>query len=121
MSKLLWYISVVLFTLFVVSSSYAQKTTERYIPIGKSPGISASHSIVGTITSVDDESHRMTVVAENSTTTITMTAKTRYYLDRSHIKKSSQTGSYEDCEVGRDVEVKVYDDGSADWVKIKTP
>lgn len=121
MNRLMKQASAVLLIAFVAGLSSAQQTTERYIPIGESPGVSMSQSVVGTISSVDASSHQMTINSDGSSTTVTLTTKTLYYLDRSHAKRSNGMGGYEDCEIGRMVEVKANEDGAADWVKIKSP
>lgn len=103
------------------SIACGQQATEIYIPIGKSPGISGTDSVIGSISSVDRTGYRMTIAADGETKTVTMTPSTRYYIDRHKHKQSNVTGSFEDCETGRRVEVLVDDDSNAVWVKIAAP
>ncbi len=103
------------------SLACAQQATEIYIPIGKSPGISGTDSVIGSISSVDHNEYRMTIAADGETTAVTMTSSTRYYIDRHKHKKRNVTGNFEDCETGRRVEVLIDDDGNAVWVKIAAP
>lgn len=97
---------------------HAQQATEVYIPVGQSPGVSASESLIGTISAVDHESYEMTVSVEGRSTVVAMTSKTRYYLDRNRDRKVNTTGGLDDCEIGRRVEIKLDVDGKVDWVKV---
>jgi hypothetical protein len=101
------------------SAAHAQQSTERYIPISESPGISGSESIIGTITEVDRATYEMTVRGPDWEKTVRMTGATRYYLDRTKVKRSNQTTRLENCKVGQRVEIKLDADGTADWVKIE--
>lgn len=104
--------------LFAYAAS-AQQATEQYIPIGQSPGLS-DETVIGTITEVDADQHRVTVESDRGRVTVTLTKNTRYYLDSSHIGARNYSGDYEDCEVGRRVEVSADADGNARWIKIAT-
>lgn len=111
--------SVLVIALIQVRTADGQQTTERYIPLGKSPGISASRSLIGEILDLDYDTYAMTVAAGKRTATVTMTPDTIYYVDRSHIKKTNATGSFEDCTVGQRVEVYLDDRGKVVWVKVR--
>ena len=108
-----------LFLLVAGHTSMAQQTTEVYIPIDQSPGISGKASLVGSISSVDHESYSVTITVAGESKTVTMTPATRYYVIRTGGKKQNSTGSYEDCEVGRRMEAYLDEDGNAVWVKIE--
>lgn len=95
-----------------------QETTEVYIPIGKSPGVSGVSSIVGTVTEVDYDAKSLVVTTDGSPRSIDMDDETDYYLDRSDSNEPSTKGDVRDCQVGRTVEVKFAEDGKADWIKI---
>ena len=99
----------------------AQQATEIFIPIGKSPGISGTDSVIGSISSVNYNEYRMTVAADGETMTVTMTSSTRYYVDRHKYKQRNTTGNFEDCEPGRRIEVLIDNDGNAVWIKIAAP
>ena len=71
------------------------------------------------IVRVDLPRRTVEVRTRGGSRSVTMDSRTRYYLDRTKRKRSNQVGSYEDCEVGRTVEVKLRADGKADWVKIQ--
>lgn len=105
-----------------MSSVYGQQTTERYIPIGQSPGISGKYSYIGEIVSVDAAAHTIVVSSDRGRKTIIVTPETKIWLDRSTLKQTNTIGSYDDCEAGRRVEVMHIrdDDGVAAWIKIET-
>lgn len=104
--------------LFAATAASAQRATEVYIPIGESPGVSDSDSVLGTIESVEYERHRMTVVVDGETRVVALTPDTRYYLDRSDSKERNVAGTVEDCRAGRRIEAWLDADGEAIWVKI---
>ena len=99
----------------------AQRATEVYIPIGESPGISASESVIGSISSIDYAQYHMTITTPVESITVMLTNRTLYYIDNSNQKMRSVTGGIEDCEVGSRVEALVNDDGEAVWVKVQAP
>ena len=102
--------------------SFSQQTTEQYIPIGKSPGISDKYSYIGSIVSVDEQAQTIVVQSNRGSKTIRVTPTTRLWLDRSKSKRSNLEASYSDCEVGRTVEIMYdHDDhGVAVWIKIES-
>lgn len=101
---------------------HAQQTTEQFIPIGYSPGISDKYSFIGIIVDVDQETHTIVVDSNRGERAIKVMPMTRIWLDRSKSKRTNTVGSYGDCEVGRKVEVMhAHDNESvADWIKIET-
>lgn len=105
--------------MIATSVAHAQQATERYIPIGQSPGVSSEESFIGTITDIDYTIHKMEVRGTKGRTSVTPGESTRYYLDRSKRKMSNQTATFRDCEVGVKVEIKFKADGSVDWIKIE--
>ena len=101
---------------------HAQQTTEQFIPIGYSPGISDKYSFIGIIVDVDQETHTIVVDSNRGERAIKVMPMTRIWLDRSKSKRTNTVGSYNDCEVGRKVEVMHdhADESVADWIKIET-
>lgn len=99
----------------------AQQTTERYIPIGESPGVSYSYSYLGKIVEVDEAEHTITIEDEKGRHKMRVTEATKIWIDRSKRRRENTTGTYEDCEVGRTVEVMHLKDDSktAAWIKIE--
>lgn len=105
--------------------SHAQKATEVFIPIGRSPGVSGISSVIGTIASCDLASGMLTIATGEGQHTARLTTETKIYLDRSAAKEGGTLGSPSDCQKGRRSEVKyVYEGGTrtgrAEWVKIQT-
>jgi hypothetical protein len=101
--------------------AHAQQTTERFIPVGQSPGISGTRSYLGEIVSVNLQRKTFTVRDAQGLRTIKVAPRTRIWLDRSAQQLTSQTGSMTDLAVGRRVEVLYVDDrrkDTADWIKV---
>ncbi len=117
------WIAMFLLTVSLAATNvvYGQQTTEQYVPIGQSPGISDKYSYIGNIVSVDRDAHTLTVESDRGTKTIRVLPKTRIWLDRSKVKRTNIAASYSDCEVGRTIEVMYdHDDQDvADWIKIE--
>jgi hypothetical protein len=108
----------------VAGTVQAQRLTERFIPIGKSPGLSATYTVIGPIVSVDTNRATLTASHGSSTITATITDSTWIWLDRSRISMSNIPGSLKDCTPGRTAEIKFVrndrrDGGIAEWVKVE--
>jgi hypothetical protein len=103
------------------TAAAAQQSAERYVPIGESPGISGSQSVIGEITAVDSAVHTITVKGDHSERTFRMAEDTRIWLDRSNWRRPNLVGTFYDCVVGRDAEVMYAKDdmGTARWVKVE--
>ena len=101
--------------------SDGQQTTERYIPIGQSPGISREYSYVGKIIAVDEEKRTIEVEDDRGKHTFQITEATEIWRDRSKRKRAAVTGSYSDCRVGRRIELMYTkaDKKVARWIKIE--
>jgi len=101
---------------------HAQKETERYIPLGQSPGVSQKQTSIGEIAEVDTARRTVTVAEQAGRRTVKITEKTRIWLDRTKLKQANLSGSFSDLQKGRRVEVKYEDPGRrqvADWVKVE--
>ncbi len=99
-----------------------QEATERYIPIGQSPGLSRQYNYIGPIEAVDPESRTLTVAGPSGVRVVKLTERSRIWLDRSMLELTSLRGSFEDCQLGRTVEVKYKDPSRrelADWIKLR--
>jgi len=101
-----------------VSQAHGQKSTERYIPIGQSPGMSGKTTYVGSIEAVAPGDRTITAGGR----TVRITDRTRIWLDRSRQKLGNLSGDISDLRQGRRVEIK-YDDPArpqaADWIKVE--
>ena len=82
-----------------------QEATERYIPIGQSPGLSRQYNYMGPIDAVDAENRTLTVAGPSGARLVKLTERTRIWLDRSMLESTSSSGRFEDCLLGRTVEV----------------
>ena len=101
---------------------HAQKETERYIPLGQSPGVSQKQTSIGEIAEVDQQKQTVTIVEPAGRRTVKITEKTRIWLDRTKLKQANLSGSFTDLQKGRRVEVKYEHPDRrqvADWVKVE--
>ena len=114
-------VAVIVATLLLVPVTYAQKATEQYIPVGKSPGISGKYSYIGEIEQVDQQNRTITVAGPEGRRTIKVTDATKIWLDRTQQRISNKRGSMADCQPGRRVEVNYVDyetKDQAEWIKV---
>lgn len=122
MRALLTGIGVAVALLGAISHAHAQKETERYIPLGQSPGVSQKYTWIGEIADVDQQKQMVTIVEPAGRRMVKITVKTRIWLDRTKLKQANLTGSFADLQKGRRVEVKFEDPErreAADWVKVE--
>lgn len=101
---------------------HSQEATERFIPIGESPGLSGTHTMIGEIQAVDGQSRTLTVATEERTYSVGITERTRIWIDRSHLALPALTGDFADCRRGLKVEVKLEEEkeqAAAEWIKIQ--
>jgi hypothetical protein len=106
--------------LAAASMAHGQEATERYVPIGQSPGQSGKTTTVGTVHSVDLPTRRVTVASNGATVSLGWTERTRIWLDRSRQQQGALKGMESDIQVGRRIEVKPDkgDSSRADWIKV---
>lgn len=105
-----------------LSLTRAQEATERFIPIGESPGLSGKYTVIGEIQATDSERRTITVTADDQTYTVDVTDRTRIWIDRSPLRLPALSGTLADCDRGLKIEVKFGDEekrGAADWIKIR--
>lgn len=101
----------------------AQQTTERYIPIGQSPGVSGAYSYIGRVIAIDPGRQTLSVDDHRGVHLIKVAATTSIWIDRSKSNRQNLVASYGDCKVGARVEV-MYEPGdetTARWIKIEAP
>jgi hypothetical protein len=103
------------------SAAHAQRATERYIPIGKSPGLSGKSTLMGEIRSVDAAAQTLVVGGANGERKARVTERTWIWLDRSGMRETNLAGTFTDLEAGRRVEIKFVGEGveDAEWIKIE--
>ena len=100
----------------------AQKTTEIYIPIGKSPGLSGEYTKTGTIEEMSAQAQSITMSDAAGSYAIQVAEGTSIWLDKSKMKSTNQVGSFSDLVAGRMVEVKFQDndpEGGVEWIKVQ--
>ncbi len=99
--------------------AYAHPATERYIPIGKSPGVSNVKSYLGKISSVQADDSGFMLFVKDTERPIAITEMTRIYVDTGP-GKTNLVGTEQDCKAGRVVEAYLHEDGTAYWIKVKS-
>ncbi len=85
---------------------WAQQATEIYIPIGKSPGVSETRTIIGSVVSVSAPNQSFTVAEGEEHYTVKVDKTTDIWLDNSALKIGNQNGSFDAVQPQRRVEVK---------------
>jgi hypothetical protein len=109
-------------TMGILSDGFAEKTTELYIPIGNSPGLSGKHTLIGRIESVDERNQTILVAGAAETLTVYISELTQIFLDKSRLQETSSYGSYSDLRPGIMVEVRFEADKNhrpAEWIKLQ--
>ena len=112
---------VMIAALLMTMPSNAQRMTEQFIPIGQSPGLSSTRTDIGTIEAFDKKSRTMTIRVAADSRTVTVSERTRIWLDRSTDQKSNVKGGIDDLKTAREVEIKYEDEDrrqNAEWIKV---
>ena len=107
-------------------SAHGQKATEMFIPIGQSPGLSNTISVIGTIETIDPRGHAIAITGPSGSWSAMITNRTKIWLDKSTLHLANQKGSFADLQKGLLVEVKYEDPegrgkakAAADWIKVQ--
>jgi hypothetical protein len=122
MRKAALVVTGVFITLLCNSSfSHGQKQTERFIPLGQSPGISGNYTTIGKIQAVNGQSRTLVIANESGTYTVKITDRTKIWLDRSKSKLSTIHVRMTDLKPGNLAEVKYEDENKhiAEWIKVQ--
>lgn len=100
-------------------SAPGQQATERYIPIGRSPGLAGDLVSRGPIERVDAEAGTLEVAGGHGV--IRLSERTRIWIDRSAQGLTNLRGSLADLRPGLTVEIKTVaaEQHEADWIKIR--
>jgi len=103
------------------ATGQAQQTTEKFIPIGMSPGVSGKSSYQGNITEVNVAAKSFSMQIDGDSKVISFAPTTRIWLDRSKSKKPNLDGEPGALETGSKVEVMMdpKDPTKAAWIKIE--
>jgi len=104
------------------SFAHGQRETERFIPIGQSPGASGKTTRIGTLQDVNPGARSFSLATPEGSTAVQAPAGTPIWLDRSRQKRSAIGGGFENLQAGRRVEVGYADAGRAGrvlWIKVE--
>ncbi|MDH3497188.1 MAG: hypothetical protein OER21_10515 [Gemmatimonadota bacterium] len=107
-------------SLCLATTAQAQQATERYIPLGQSPGLSSRYTYMGQIVRIDAAARTVTVGNADTTRTIALTEHTKIWLDRSATRQTTLIGRLEDLQPGQRIEIKYEDYATKDraaWIK----
>jgi len=107
-------------------SAHGQKATEMFIPIGQSPGLSNTISVIGTIETLDPRGHTIAITGSSGSWSAMITNRTKIWLDKSKLRLTNEKGTFADLRRGQLVEVKYEDPegrgkakAAADWIKVQ--
>jgi len=117
----------ILFASFALALSqapncFAQKATELYIPIGHSPGVSGTSSLLCEIDGLIAATNTLTVKDSVATYSLTITDTTQIWLDNSQVGTKNAYGSTADLKAGRMAEIRFRDPETkqvAEWIKVQ--
>lgn len=114
-------IAVVVSLLAGATYAHGQEATERFIPIGQSPGLSGKVTTIGSVQAVDAAARTLTVGTAGAALKVRIAERTAIWVDRSRLKETNASGTLADLQSGRRVEVKwdakVKD--VAEWIKVE--
>ena len=110
MSKYMTAFFMIILLVGVATLTFAQKETELYIPIGKSPGISGKYSVMGRIEQVNYQNQTLTMSDDSHSYDVKVSERTMFFLDRTKLKETNVYGTLADCKKGMLVEVRFEND-----------
>ena len=105
----------------------AHEMTERYIPVGQSPGLSGKYTVTGKVQTIDARSQTVAIAGTTATWSAKITERTKIWLDRSKLRLTNLKGAFSDLRPGLTVEVKPeghrrgISSGPAEWIKVQIP
>lgn len=116
-------VAVMFAALFAASTAHGHPATERYIPLGLSPGVSYKQTTVGVVEAIDPTARTITLSAPSGPIVVPVTDQTRIWLDQSKAGRTSLNGAFTDLTTGATVEVKFTgpdDARAAEWIKMES-
>lgn len=99
----------------------AQQATERFIPLGMSPGVSGRYTMIGAVNTFEGGVLTLSVPGNAAAQQVRVSAATRIWLDRSAAQQASLAGTPAELRAGRRVEVKLAaaaTPATAQWIKV---
>src|ERR1700704_4209040 len=118
----LFHLIFSLLLLLLCYEARSQKTTEVFIPIGKSPGASGKTTKMGKVESVRTQDYSVTMMLDDQTkATIKIEKSTAIYLDKSIQKQPNTRGKWEDIKPGLLMEAKYSEinKSTCEWIKVQ--
>ena len=100
----------------------AQRSTEIFIPLGRSPGLSGKVTVIGKIAKVSGQDQTITIAGTAGTWNVGVTDHTWIWLDRSKLGLLNKKGTFTDLREGLTTEVKYVGSerkGPAEWIKVQ--
>ena len=122
MNRKLSLLSAIVLLASATSGAHAHQMSEIYIPIGQSPGLSGTQTVIGEVLSVDSAERTIQVKGPDGTQTVSIGDATYIWLDRSGSKQKNTYGTDADCKPGSRVEIKFKDPAArttAEWIKVE--
>jgi hypothetical protein len=122
MLKRMIFVAIIVGLVGVLSHALAEKTTELYIPLGQSPGVSGKLTVIGKIERVDAQNGALTLSNASGSYDVQVTESTKIYLDKSKLNQKNAYGALADCKKGMSAEVRFVDDERgrpAEWIKLQ--
>ena len=104
------------------SFAHGQRETERYIPVGQSPGASGKTTRIGTVQGVNPGARSFALATPEGSATVQAPAGTPIWLDRSLQKRAASGGGFENRRAGQRVEIGYEDAGRTGrvlWIKVE--
>ena len=114
-------IALLTWILGTASMAHGQEATERFVPLGQSPGMSGIATLIGSIGAVDSRNASLAVQSGAGSQPVKVTPATRIWLDRSAARQSTLVATLADLRPGQRIEVKFTDAigrTTADWIKV---
>lgn len=109
------FMKLIVILCLVSFACLAQRATELFIPIGKSPGLSREgKTIIGKVSAADNKT--VTVSGRS----VHVVDVSEVYLDRSAARKQNTYGKFDDIKTGTSVEIYAPVNSVAVWIKIQT-
>lgn len=100
----------------------AQKATERYIPVGRSPGLSGKATTIGEIEEIEAGRRILRIAGPAGVQDVVIGERTTIWLDRTELGRSNTRGTLSDCRTGLTAEFKYEEPergGAAEWIKLR--
>ena len=104
------------------TTALAQQATERFIPLGQSPGVSGKIGMMGTVVGYSGGMLSLSSPAYPTPQQVRVSATTQIWLDRSSMRQSNVAGAATDLVAGRRIEIRFVDPANrqaAAWIKIE--